>query len=59
MIAWMEIEKEKQGDNTAVIADVIFHKQNMVRWRITFELENTKADKLVRTIKLMDIEFID
>lgn len=55
----LKIEKQKQRDNAAVIADVIFRKENSIRCRITFELENTKADKSIRTIKLMDIEFID
>jgi hypothetical protein len=55
----LKIEKDNQGDNTALIADVIFRKENTIRCRITFELENTKADKSVRTIKLMVIEFID
>jgi hypothetical protein len=55
----LKIEKDNQGDNTAVIADVIFRKENTIRCMITFQLENTRADKSVRTIKLMDIQFID
>lgn len=55
----LKIENDNQGDNTVVIADVIFRKENAIRCRITFELENTKVDKSIRTIKLMDIEFID
>lgn len=55
----LKIEKDNQGDNTVVIADVIFRKENTIRCMITFQLENTKADKSVRTIKRMDIEFID
>ena len=55
----LKIEKEKQEDNTALIANVIFQKEGSIRCRITFELENTKADKSVRRIRLMDIEFID
>lgn len=55
----LKIGKDNQGDNTVVIADVIFRKENAIRCRITFELENTKADKSIRTIKLMNIEFID
>ena len=51
----LKIEK----DNIVVIADVIFRKENTIRCTITFQLENTKADKSVRTIKRMDIEFID
>ena len=55
----LKIQKDNQGDNTAVIADVIFRKEGSIRCRITFQLENTRADKSVRTIKLMDIQFID
>ena len=55
----LKIEKDNQGDNTAVIADVIFRKQGLIRCRITFQLENTRGDKSVSTIKLMDIQFID
>ena len=55
----LKIEKEKQEDNTALIANVIFRKEGSIRCRITFELENTKADKSVRRIRLMNIEFID
>lgn len=55
----LKIEKDNQGDNTAVIADVIFRKQGSIRCRITFQLENTRGDKSVSTIKLMDIQFID
>ncbi len=55
----LKIEKKKQGDNTAVIADVIFPKEGSIRCGISFELENTKTDKSVRTIKQMDIEFLD
>jgi hypothetical protein len=55
----LKIEKNNQGDNTAVIADVIFRKEGSISCRITFQLENTRADKSVRTIKLMDIQFID
>jgi hypothetical protein len=55
----LKIEKDNQGDNTVVIADVIFRKENTIRCMITFQLENTKADSSVRTIKRMDIEFID
>lgn len=55
----LKIEKKKQGDNTAVIADVIFRKEGPIRCGISFELENTKTDKSVRTIKQMDIEFLD
>jgi hypothetical protein len=54
----LKIRKEDKGGNSAVIADVTFSKQNTIRCRIRFELENTKADKSVRTIKLMNIEFI-
>lgn len=55
----LKIEKEIEQDNTVVIANVIFRKEGSIRCRITFELENTKTDKSVRTIKLMDIQFID
>jgi hypothetical protein len=55
----LKIEKNNQGDNTAAVADVIFRKEGSIRCRITFQLENTRADKSVRTIKLMDIQFID
>lgn len=55
----LKIEKDNQGDNTSVIADVIFRKENTIRCRITFQLENTRGDKSVSTIKLMDIQFID
>lgn len=55
----LKIEKDNQGDNAAMIADVIFRKEGSIRCRITFQLENTRADKSVRTIKLMHIEFID
>ena len=55
----LKIAKEKQEDNTALIANVIFRKEGSIRCRITFELENTKADKSVRRIRLMNIEFID
>jgi hypothetical protein len=55
----LKIEKGNKGDNTVVIAHVIFRKENTIRCMITFQLENTKADRSVRTIKRMDIEFID
>lgn len=55
----LKIEKDSQGDNTVMIADVIFGKENTIKCMITFQLENTRADKSVRTIKLMDIQFID
>ena len=55
----LKIEKDNQGNKTVVIADIIFRKENTIRCMITFQLENTRADKSVRTIKLMDIEFID
>jgi hypothetical protein len=55
----LKIEKDNRRDNTAVIADVIFRKEGSVRCRITFELENKKPGHSIRTIKLMDIEFID
>ncbi|MGV8106801.1 MAG: hypothetical protein ACP5OH_03410 [Nitrososphaerota archaeon] len=55
----LKIEKDNQGHNTTVIADVIFRKENTIRCIIKFQLENTRADKSVRTIKLMDIQFID
>ena len=55
----LKIEKDNQGDNTIVIADVIFRKENTIRCTIKFQLENTKADRSVRTIKRMEIEFID
>jgi hypothetical protein len=55
----LKIEKDNQGDNNVVIADVIFRKEGSIRCLITFQLENTRADKSVRTIKLMDIEFVD
>ena len=55
----LKIEKDDQGDNTAVIADVIFRKEGSIRCRIIFQLDNTRPDKSVRTIKLMDIQFID
>ena len=55
----LKIEKDNQGDNTAVIADVIFRKEGSIRCRIIFQLDHIRPDKSVRTIKLMDIQFID
>jgi len=51
--------RKRNRETTPVIADVIFREEGSISCGISFELENTKTDKSVRTIKQMDIEFLD
>lgn len=55
----IKIEKEKQlRDKNSMVADIIFHKENEIKGKFTFEFHESIKGKFVG-IKTLKIEFVD
>jgi ketosteroid isomerase-like protein len=53
----IEKERRKTGRNT-MVAVVVFHKENEIKAKFTFELEDVSEGEFGR-IKILKIEFVD